>query len=132
MPESLLLLKLQACNFIKKETLAQVFSCEFCEIFKSTFSTKHLQATASVPVNYAKFLATPFLQNTSGRLLLPCQTSVMKHCRKIPSNVFDRFVNTSLISTEFHIQSLCNSKLPLSCLINCFVKMTCLLIKKCK
>ena len=25
------------CNFIKKETLAQVFSCEFCEIFKSTF-----------------------------------------------------------------------------------------------
>ena len=25
-----------ACNFIKKETLTQVFSCEFCEIFKST------------------------------------------------------------------------------------------------
>ena len=24
-------------NFIKKETLAQVFSCEFCEISKSTF-----------------------------------------------------------------------------------------------
>ena len=24
-------------NFIKKETLAQVFSCEFCEIFKNTF-----------------------------------------------------------------------------------------------
>ena len=28
----------QACNFIKKETLAQVFSCEFCEISKNTFS----------------------------------------------------------------------------------------------
>ena len=25
-----------ACNFIKKETLTQVFSCEFCKIFKST------------------------------------------------------------------------------------------------
>ena len=25
------------CNFIKKETMAQVFSCEFCEIFKNTF-----------------------------------------------------------------------------------------------
>ena len=24
--------KPQACNFIKKETLAQVFSCEFCDI----------------------------------------------------------------------------------------------------
>ena len=28
----------QACNFIKKEILAQVFSCEFCEISKKTFS----------------------------------------------------------------------------------------------
>ena len=27
----------QACNFIKKETLAQVFSCEFCEISKNIF-----------------------------------------------------------------------------------------------
>ena len=27
-------LQAEACNFIKKETLAQVFSCEFCEIFK--------------------------------------------------------------------------------------------------
>ena len=25
------------CNFTKKETLAQVFSCEFCEISKNTF-----------------------------------------------------------------------------------------------
>ena len=25
------------CNFIKKETAAQVFSCEFCEIFKNIF-----------------------------------------------------------------------------------------------
>ena len=37
----------QACNFIKKETLAQVFSCEFCEISKNTFFTEHLLATAS-------------------------------------------------------------------------------------
>ena len=26
-----------ACNFIKKETLAQVFSCEFYEISNNTF-----------------------------------------------------------------------------------------------
>ena len=32
----------EACNFIKKETLAQVFSCEFFEISKSTFFTEHL------------------------------------------------------------------------------------------
>ena len=35
------LIKLQACNFIKKEALAQVFSCEFCEISKNAFLTKH-------------------------------------------------------------------------------------------
>ena len=35
-------------DFIKKETLAQVFSCKFCEISKNTFCTEHLLATASV------------------------------------------------------------------------------------
>ena len=30
----------QACNFIKKDTLAQ-----FCEIFKNIFLTEHLRAT---------------------------------------------------------------------------------------
>ena len=39
----------KACNFIKKETLAQVISCEFYKNSKNTF-----------------------LQNTSGRLLLKC------------------------------------------------------------
>ena len=39
------------CNFIKKETLAQVFSCDFCEISKKTFFTEHLVTTASVNHN---------------------------------------------------------------------------------
>ena len=43
----------KACNFIKKETLAQVLSCEFCEISSNMFSTEpaaeHLQGTASSP-----------------------------------------------------------------------------------
>ena len=37
----------KACNFIKNEVLAQVFSCEFCEISKNTFSTEYLWTTAS-------------------------------------------------------------------------------------
>ena len=36
------------CNFIKKESLAQVFSCEICEISKNTFFLEHLRTTASV------------------------------------------------------------------------------------
>ena len=39
-----------ACNFIKKETLALVFSCEFCEITKNTSSTEHLRKSASETV----------------------------------------------------------------------------------
>ena len=34
-------------SFIKIETLAQVFSCEFCEFSKSTFFTEHIWTTAS-------------------------------------------------------------------------------------
>ena len=34
-------------NFIKKETLAPVFSSEFCEIPKNTFFTEHLRTTFS-------------------------------------------------------------------------------------
>ena len=37
----------EACNFINKETLAQVFSCEFCGIFENTFFTVHPWTTAS-------------------------------------------------------------------------------------
>ena len=40
-------LQAKACNFIKKETLAQVFSCEYCEISKNNFLTEHVWATAS-------------------------------------------------------------------------------------
>ena len=42
-------------NFIKKETLGQVFSCEFCKIFKSNF-----------------------LQNTSGWLLFKVKLKLLE------------------------------------------------------
>ena len=42
---------IQRCSvknyFIKKEALAHVFSCEFCQISKNTFFTEHLWTTAS-------------------------------------------------------------------------------------
>ena len=38
----------EACNFIKIETLAQVFSYEFCEISKNTFSYRTSPVAASV------------------------------------------------------------------------------------
>ena len=42
----------QTCNFVKKEILAQVFSCEFCEISKNTFFHR-------TPLVAASFLIQP-------------------------------------------------------------------------
>ena len=41
--------------FSKKETLAQVFSCEFCENSKNAFFTEHLWTTASNKGTYKDF-----------------------------------------------------------------------------
>ena len=55
-------LRPEACNFIQKETLAQVFSCEFYEISKNTFFIEHLWTTASVIRIKANFpFVTPSL-----------------------------------------------------------------------
>ena len=65
MPESLFLIKLQpeACNFIKQEALTQLFSCEFCEISKNTFSYRTPPRVAS-------------MGNTLGK---QCENSVKKN-----------------------------------------------------
>ena len=50
------LIKLQASGkFVKKDTLAQVFSCEFCEPSKNTFFSRTPLVAAS------EFLKTTFL-----------------------------------------------------------------------
>ena len=69
------LIKLQA--FIKKETLAQVFSCEFCESSKNTFFTKHLWATdsAASPFLSTVCLGGPTLKEKCKKVLgkwIPC------------------------------------------------------------
>ena len=55
------------------ETLAQVFSCEFYEIFQNTFFTEHLWETASaswliVFWAFLKNFEESFFMNTYGQL----------------------------------------------------------------
>ena len=68
------LIKLQAsvCSFVKRETLAQVFSCEFCKISKNTFSYR----TPSVAV--FKIIYSYFEVYISETHSEPCQTSKME------------------------------------------------------
>ena len=54
--QGLFLIKVQAlaCNIIKNQTLAKVFSCEFYEISNNAFFTEHLRATVSVKARYRR------------------------------------------------------------------------------
>ena len=54
----------QACNVIKKGTLAQVFSCEFGEIFKNTFFKEHLRLLLMESV----FFISRLYQSTLGHM----------------------------------------------------------------
>ena len=51
------LIKLNSVDlqFIKKETLAQVFSCEFCKIYKNNLFAEHHRTTAS---NYRSIISS--------------------------------------------------------------------------
>ena len=44
-----------ACNFIKKETLPKVFSCDFCEIFKNIFSYRTTPVVVSSSSKFISF-----------------------------------------------------------------------------
>ena len=52
----LIKLQVSASNLIKKEALVQVFSCEFCEIFKNTFFTEYLWSIASEGFHFMQHL----------------------------------------------------------------------------
>ena len=70
-----LLIKLQAsaCNFVKKETLAQVFSCKFCEIFKKFFDRAPLGAVSVFIIS--------FFKNRQQKMHAPNQTATMHYVK---------------------------------------------------
>ena len=45
-----------ARNSVKNKILAQVFSCEFCKFFKSTYFTEHLRRAGSNDMIITKFV----------------------------------------------------------------------------
>ena len=55
----------QACNFIKKDILLQVFSCEFGEIFNNAIFYRTRPMAASV--NYVMFVKTGYIFIFSNR-----------------------------------------------------------------
>ena len=84
----------KACNLFKKETMAQVFFCEFCKIFKNTFyrtpgatfsdqnHTTVLKKDSSTGVfrEFARFPRIVISQNVCGQLLVKDFRILLFHC----------------------------------------------------
>ena len=89
----------QVSNCIKKETLAQMFSCEFSEISKNTFFTEHLWATASD-------------RRTSNRLLEmqsvkpPKSCSILQGYKIVHSDTLSQLVTSSTPCIQCKEESL--------------------------
>ena len=79
--------RLRPATLFKKETLVQVFSCEFCQISKDTFFTEHLQSTASIL--------------REGRRLKQIKISIISKLTKKIKNVLTFFVVYLLRSSFF-------------------------------
>ena len=60
--QSLYFNNVASLNFIKIEILAQVFSCDFCEISKKSFFTEPIWATASVNLKENCWVGKYFFQ----------------------------------------------------------------------
>ena len=73
----------KACNFIKKETLAQVFSCEFCEIFKNTFFVEHVWWLLLDILEKACYLPTTMKMFIFGKVAGPGLSPVASFATKI-------------------------------------------------
>ena len=80
----LIKLQAEACNFIKKETLAQVFSCEFSEISKNTFSCRTFPVAASLTFRLQLLTVNCFHKKAS-------------------LSMFDRVLNTYLASSHSEV-----------------------------
>ena len=70
--------ELQACNVIKKETLAQVFSCECCEVSKNTFSYRTPPVAASGKLYYLRLHHAMYHENRLRRRTLLESCKIMK------------------------------------------------------
>ena len=94
-----------AYNFIKTETLAQVFSCEFCEISKNNFFTEHLQTTTSVHTPLLRELLK--IKSMMKRFLLAHFQATFHFYFHTPirnrrfSDVFRRYRKEALVETLF-------------------------------
>ena len=100
------------CTFIKKETLTQMFSCEFCEIFKNTIFYKTPLVTASVfdplvPGVYYKKVSNSALRKIPKlNLISSCENFVERHSFSSVSGESFETLRKLCLSTKFLHQDM--------------------------
>ena len=93
--------RLQACNFIKKEMVAQMFSCESCEIFKITFSYRTPLTAASADTNSDAEISKWFISKFISTLFLHSCFSITTKAateRRKQQDIFFKKENTSFVN----------------------------------
>ena len=77
-----LCLRPKACNLIKKESLAQVFSCEFCEISKNTYFCRTPQVAIYIPNWIIEYIYT-YSRTVNVNLMLICieLSELISYCK---------------------------------------------------
>ena len=115
--QSIFLKKAQACNFIKKETLAQVFSCEFWNISKNTFFTEHIRTTASGESFKIIIIQSPYFHRSKN---LYRSTRPEVFCKRGVLRKFAKFTGKQLCQrllfrpTTLLKKSLCHKCFPMN------------------
>ena len=103
-----------ACNFIKRDTLAQLFSYEFCEISKSTFFTEYLWTTTSVQKTSIQVFSFEFYKNNWRHL--------SKEHPRVTASALDTVLENKRIPDELHIQGFCPRYFHYFLLFPCYQK----------
>ena len=95
-PKSIKWVQAEVCNFIKKETLTRVFSCEFCEISKNTF----LHRTSLVAAFTLSLQSVVLLS-----LLLPYQPLLLSYQPLLLPYQLSRSLIIQQVKTRRHVLS---------------------------
>ena len=89
----------ESCNFIKEETLAQMFSCEFFETSKNTFFTKHFRTTVSLSNRKTLDLYTHCkkLRHQNHKIFPSCKNQLIDlHCKLFDWFLYDGNIDVYL------------------------------------
>ena len=95
----------QACNFIKVESLANVFSCEICEISKNTLFTEHVWTTASYPDAELLLSETFTIYSLSSPTLPSKNNRCFNGCTKANCVCFDEVIWLTTMKMRLKMKS---------------------------